>query len=130
MIAIQRVLCPVDESDFSARALAHAVALARWYSAELTVLHVYTAVPAPASIASAGATPVLAETDRQRVKEWVHRFAASRRLRAAAAGIHDREDHPQGALPGADGAARDRGRSTRAGRLQADRLCNRLLAVV
>jgi nucleotide-binding universal stress UspA family protein len=76
MIAIQRVLCPVDGSDFSARALAHAVALARWYSAEVTVLHVYTAVPAPASIASGGATPALAETDRQRVEAWIHRFAA------------------------------------------------------
>jgi nucleotide-binding universal stress UspA family protein len=76
MIAIQRVLCPVDVSDFSARALAHAVALARWYSAEVIVLHVYTAIPAPASIAAGVAKPTLAETDRQRTEEWVHSFAA------------------------------------------------------
>jgi nucleotide-binding universal stress UspA family protein len=76
LIAIQRVLCPVDVSEFSARALAHAVALARWYSAEVIVLHVYTAVPAPASISAGVAKPTLAETDRQRVEEWVRSFAA------------------------------------------------------
>jgi nucleotide-binding universal stress UspA family protein len=40
MIEIKRVLCPVDFSDCSLRALARAVALARWYQAQLTVLHV------------------------------------------------------------------------------------------
>jgi nucleotide-binding universal stress UspA family protein len=40
MIEIKRVLCPVDFSDCSRRALARAVALARWYQAQLTVLHV------------------------------------------------------------------------------------------
>jgi len=37
---ITRILCPVDFSEFSIRALAHAVAWARWYEAELTALHV------------------------------------------------------------------------------------------
>lgn len=40
MIQIKHILCPVDFSDFSHRALAHAVALAKWYQADLTVLHV------------------------------------------------------------------------------------------
>ena len=40
MIEFNRILCPVDFSDSSNRALAHAAALARWYAAELTVLHV------------------------------------------------------------------------------------------
>jgi nucleotide-binding universal stress UspA family protein len=40
MIEFTRILCPVDFSDSSTRALAHAVALARWYKAQLTVLHV------------------------------------------------------------------------------------------
>lgn len=40
MIEFNRILCPVDFSDSSTRALAHAAALARWYAAELTVLHV------------------------------------------------------------------------------------------
>jgi nucleotide-binding universal stress UspA family protein len=74
VIAIQRVLCPVDSSEFSARALAHAVALARWYGAEVTVLHVYTAAPPPASIFEGGTPPPLAEPDRQRIHEWVRSF--------------------------------------------------------
>jgi nucleotide-binding universal stress UspA family protein len=41
LISIARVLCPIDFSDASQHALAHAVALARWYEARLTVLHVY-----------------------------------------------------------------------------------------
>ena len=40
MIEFKRVLCPVDFSESSTRALAHAAALARWYDAQLTVLHV------------------------------------------------------------------------------------------
>jgi nucleotide-binding universal stress UspA family protein len=40
MIEIKRVLCPVDFSDCSRRALSRAVALARWHQAQLTVLHV------------------------------------------------------------------------------------------
>lgn len=40
MIEFKRILCPVDFSDSSIRALAHAEALARWYEAQLTVLHV------------------------------------------------------------------------------------------
>ena len=40
MIQFTRILCPVDFSESSTRALAHAAALARWYEAQLTVLHV------------------------------------------------------------------------------------------
>lgn len=40
MIEFEHILAPVDFSDFSARSLAHAAALARWYEAKLTVLHV------------------------------------------------------------------------------------------
>jgi nucleotide-binding universal stress UspA family protein len=40
MIDLQHVLCPVDFSESSTRALAHATALTRWYGAQLTVLHV------------------------------------------------------------------------------------------
>jgi nucleotide-binding universal stress UspA family protein len=41
MITISRILCPVDFSEFSRRAVHHAVAMARWYEARLTVLHVF-----------------------------------------------------------------------------------------
>jgi nucleotide-binding universal stress UspA family protein len=40
MIDMQRILCPIDFSDFSRRALDHAVAMARWYKASITAVHV------------------------------------------------------------------------------------------
>jgi nucleotide-binding universal stress UspA family protein len=40
VIEFKQVLCPVDLSESSVRSLAHAAALARWYDAHLTVLHV------------------------------------------------------------------------------------------
>jgi len=44
MVRIQNVLCPVDLSGISERALRHAAALAAWYEARLTVLFVRTGV--------------------------------------------------------------------------------------
>jgi nucleotide-binding universal stress UspA family protein len=40
MIEIRRILCPIDFSDQSRHALAHAIAVARWYGAAITLLHV------------------------------------------------------------------------------------------
>ena len=40
MATIARILCPIDFSDFSRRALDYAVTLARWYGASVTALHV------------------------------------------------------------------------------------------
>jgi nucleotide-binding universal stress UspA family protein len=40
-IQIQHILCPIDFSDFSRRALDYAVACARWYHATVSVLHVH-----------------------------------------------------------------------------------------
>lgn len=47
MTAIKHILCPVDFSDYSSHSLAHATALARWYGATLTVLHVWPLTPPP-----------------------------------------------------------------------------------
>jgi nucleotide-binding universal stress UspA family protein len=41
MAPITHVLCPVDFSDASRHAVDQAVAIARWYHARLTALHVY-----------------------------------------------------------------------------------------
>lgn len=49
MIAFTHILCPVDFSETSDRALVHAVALAGWYDARLTVLHV---MPPPGAYVS------------------------------------------------------------------------------
>ena len=49
MIEIQQILCPVDFSDHSRRALDHALAIARWYESTVTVLHVFSLVPVAAA---------------------------------------------------------------------------------
>lgn len=48
MIELRRILCPVDFSEYSSHAVAHAAALARWYRATLTLLHVWPLSPPPA----------------------------------------------------------------------------------
>jgi nucleotide-binding universal stress UspA family protein len=45
MIRITHVLCPVDFSDISQHAVDHAAAIARWYQAKLTLLHVFVSLP-------------------------------------------------------------------------------------
>ncbi|MBI3047774.1 MAG: universal stress protein [Acidobacteria bacterium] len=40
MVEFRNILCPIDLSEASSRALVHAAAFARWYGARLTVLHV------------------------------------------------------------------------------------------
>ena len=60
MIAFRHILCPIDFSDTSARALTYATAFATWYEAQLTVLHVATAFDEavePAPIGNAGGVP-------------------------------------------------------------------------
>ena len=69
MIEIRRILCPVDFSDYSRRALDHAIAIARWYESTVTALHVFSPVP----IAAYGPGPVvldpivLTSVDRDRL---------------------------------------------------------------
>ena len=48
MIEIQRILCPIDFSEYSRHALDHTVALARWYGSTITVLHVFSTTPVAA----------------------------------------------------------------------------------
>ncbi len=48
MIEIRRILCPVDFSDHSRRALDHAIAIARWYESTVTALRVFSAAPVQA----------------------------------------------------------------------------------
>ena len=40
MLEIQRILCPIDFSDASRHALAHAVGIGQWYGARITALNV------------------------------------------------------------------------------------------
>jgi nucleotide-binding universal stress UspA family protein len=43
VIEFKQIICPVDFSESSVRAFAHAAAIARWYESQLTVLHVVPA---------------------------------------------------------------------------------------
>jgi nucleotide-binding universal stress UspA family protein len=67
MIQISRILCPIDLSEPSHHALEHAVALARWYGAAITALHVFARVPV-AAYAPGGGSPGAAfgEAERRR----------------------------------------------------------------
>ena len=54
MITIRRILCPVEFSDHSTRALDHALAIAAWYDATVTVLHVSPVMPVAAYVSGSG----------------------------------------------------------------------------
>ena len=57
VIAFRQILCPIDFSDTSARALTYATAFAAWYEAQLTVLHVTPAFDEPLAVDEAPRTP-------------------------------------------------------------------------
>jgi nucleotide-binding universal stress UspA family protein len=79
MIEIQRILCPVDFSDFSRRALDHAVAIAKSYESTITLLHVCPIVPVAAYAPGSGVLPSSALTpeDRETLLATMKRFAES-----------------------------------------------------
>ena len=100
MIKIERVLCPTDFSDHSRRAFEHAVALARWYEAGITVLHVQPFLPPAATFPPVFSPFSLDRVPHDRIVEELRRFSgpsASVGIRAdvvvkdgpAAAGILD-----------------------------------------
>lgn len=79
MIALRRILCPIDFSDYSRHALDHAVTIARWYESAVTVFYVHPVVPMAASAPGAPLFPPLLATsrDRDRVIESMRCFAGS-----------------------------------------------------
>lgn len=68
MIQLAQILCPVDFSEFSRRALDHAIAMAGWYGARLTVLHVVSQPPMierpPVTLGDADRGRILADLRR------------------------------------------------------------------
>jgi nucleotide-binding universal stress UspA family protein len=92
MIRIAHVLCPVDFSEISRRALDHAAALAQWYEARLTVLNVFPVMPVM------DVPPlVLDDKTRQEITDQLKRFTAvvppsiplDLRVEQAADSIHE-----------------------------------------
>ena len=77
MVNFSRILCPIDFSEFSLDALRHGLVLAQWYSAQLTLFHVYQiAQPLPVE-GPVGSVPVFVEVDPNKVAEEVRRFCSS-----------------------------------------------------
>jgi len=93
VITISRILCPTDFSDLSKNALAQAVALARWYEAEITVLYV-----APVSITAAEVAyvpgPWLSPEMREKLRGDLHAFAESARAQGVTVRIDLSEGPP------------------------------------
>jgi nucleotide-binding universal stress UspA family protein len=70
MISISHILCPIDFSEISHHALAHAAAIAHWYEARLTVLYVFPNLP------TMDLPPlVLDDDDRARLMSQMRQFA-------------------------------------------------------
>ena len=91
VIEFKRILCPVDFSESSTRSLAHAAALARWYEAQLTVLHVVPTfdpvqVRAELGVPIQIVNPVPREEVVQEMRRLLHRagFSADAHLAAEA----------------------------------------------
>ena len=74
VVEFTRILCPVDLSESSAGSLVHAAALARWYDAKLTVLHVVPTFD-PVEVRGDLAMPVhiVTPVPRERVLEEMRR---------------------------------------------------------
>lgn len=81
MVSIERLLCPVDFSPYSHRALEYAVAMATWYEAALTVLHVFPIPPVVDVMPSVGVAampPMLfTEDDREALVARLREFAGA-----------------------------------------------------
>jgi CPA2 family monovalent cation:H+ antiporter-2 len=83
MIQIRRILCATDFSDHSRHAFGQAVALAHWYEAEITLLHIIPRVPSATAFPPVVNPLTLDPISRSRILEELRRFGQP----AAAAGV-------------------------------------------
>ncbi|HUE86106.1 MAG TPA: universal stress protein [Vicinamibacterales bacterium] len=74
MIEIKRILCPIDFSDFSQRTADHALAIARWYEATVTLLHVRALVPIAPAVPEMLPAMALTAEDRDELLAALARF--------------------------------------------------------
>ena len=94
MIAIRHLLCPVDRSEFSRRALRYAVVLAGWYEADVTAITVQpVALPPSLWLEAPASIPMEQPEDRERVLASVHAF-----VREAVGGAPVRIEVVEGAI--------------------------------
>lgn len=85
MTSPTHIVCPVDFSGPSARALEYAFAVARWYRATLTVLHAHQMLVLPLMAVGPYAGPalpaVLSDADRAQLDAALTHFVADHALR-------------------------------------------------
>jgi nucleotide-binding universal stress UspA family protein len=79
MVQINHVLCPVDFSDSSRRALDHAIAIATWYGSRLTVMYVHHVPMSGLALASPLAPAameglVLSPAERDQLRQELRAF--------------------------------------------------------
>lgn len=77
-IDLRRILCPIDFSEHSARAVRRARALADWYSAEVRLLHAYHVLPIAPFAPEMQPALLLTEEYRAELARELLRFAESR----------------------------------------------------
>jgi nucleotide-binding universal stress UspA family protein len=95
MVEINRILCPVDLSEFSRHALDHALALARWYDAHVTVLYVSGAPALRVPLTSMpGDVPVLPPVQPDVVAEDVRRFCGPLTTASGGPAVVVKEGNP------------------------------------
>lgn len=85
MIEIANILCPVDSSEFSQRALDRAFGIARWYGSTVTALHVVSptlpVLASPVYLGPDPLTPVMVNaTELRRIKADVQCLVESERV--------------------------------------------------
>lgn len=78
MIELRRILCAVDFSAHSARALRHAERLADWYDAELRLLHTYHVLPVAPFAPEMTPAMLLTEEYRTQLKQELLRVSECR----------------------------------------------------
>lgn len=86
-VDISRILCPIDFSAPSHRALNHAAAVARWYGAHLRALHVFVLAPPVGMLPPLENPPMaftLAPGDRERIGAHMRQVAVAAGAEASA----------------------------------------------
>ena len=94
MISIQQILCPVDFSEHSRHAVHHAVALAKWYRASVTLLHVQSPVGVPAGPPEVLPTLVLTREQRQELLGSLRSMVATEAGEAVLTEVDVAEGNP------------------------------------
>ena len=96
MVSIERILCPVDFSPDSRRALDYALSLSERFGAKVTVLHVVANTPLVDVIPSVGVggiqPMILSDTDRQAVLAHLEAFVPSAAANTVALQVEDAPD--------------------------------------